>query len=372
LIETRKNNEISVVIPFFRGGKFLAEAIESVLSQTEKDWELILVDNNASDETREVAKRYTKLFPEKIILIHEPKQGLSFARNSGIKEASGTYVALLDDDDMMYPERLSLQKKALNEHPDTILCYGWIDRVSSDNSTILEHAAKDDDFPFFHASIADIDPKICLRFPEPRPSSIMLKKDVAREIGYFDEHFNPFFLEETEFYFRAAQVGSFFEVPAPIIRFRMPSPEFLKTKRINNVFKYRLLLNQDYFYSKIVKFLHKKNIIQNPYVEKDLSKMKARWLREASFLFLPIPDGERFARLLLRRSIREYPTDPKSYKHWIRSFAPLSTRQKRYPSQQAYENTLPPGITEEFLNSLYTGSHACPHCQPENQESDFA
>ena len=61
-----KNPSISVVIPCFRAGELLAQAIESVLAQTETDWELILVDNNASEETRRVISRYLDKYPQKV------------------------------------------------------------------------------------------------------------------------------------------------------------------------------------------------------------------------------------------------------------------------------------------------------------------
>lgn len=67
---------ISVVIPFFRSGELLGEAIESVFNQTEKDWELILVDNNASDETRLVAEKYLKKIPTESALFMNPAKGM--------------------------------------------------------------------------------------------------------------------------------------------------------------------------------------------------------------------------------------------------------------------------------------------------------
>ena len=115
---------ISVVIPCFRAGALLSEAVESVLAQTETDWELILVDNNASDETKEVISRFVRKYPDKIRSVLEPEQGSSSARNRGILEAQGPLVAFLDDDDRMYPDRLLLQKEALLNQGDAVLCFG--------------------------------------------------------------------------------------------------------------------------------------------------------------------------------------------------------------------------------------------------------
>ena len=341
----------------------MAEAVESVLAQTETDWELILVDNNASEETKEVISKYARLFPEKIRSVWEEDQGLCSARNRGINESQGEFIALLDDDDQMYPERLALQKEALSDHPEAVLCYGGIDWVSYDDKTVVKSGERDTDFPFFSKSSVKVMETARLRFPEPRPSSVMVRRSITEEVGGFDRHFNPFFLEESDFYFRIAQKGSFVEVNRPVIRFRMPSPEFLKEKRIGNVRKYRLLLNQDYFYSKITKFVEEKGLLDHPLIRKDLSRMKARWLREVSFDFMALPHGERFARLLLWRAMKEVPTDLKSLKHFLRSFYSFFYRVKLYGNQQIYENDISNKIDKKFLKSLFDGKHHCPFCQ---------
>ena len=354
---------ISVVIPCFRAGTLLSEAIESVLAQTETDWEVILVDNNSSEETKEVIAKYSDLFPKNIRCVWERDQGLVSARNRGIHESQGEFIALLDDDDQMYPERLALQRALMLENPEAVLCYGGIDWVSYDGRTVVKSGERDADFPFFPEASSRIKSSPRLLFPEPRPSSVMVRRSVVEKIGGFDHHFNPFFLEETDFYFRMAQVGPFVEVDQPVIRFRMPSPEFLKKKRVDNVRKVRLLLNQDYFFSKIKKFLEEIQLLDNPFIQRDLSRMKARWLREISFDFLATPGGERFARLLLWRAIREAPGDLKSVKHLLRSFYPLRLRERRYRSQQVYDEGIPKEITEEFLLSLFEGKHHCPFCE---------
>ena len=365
-----KSPSISVVIPCFRAGELLAPAIESVLAQTEEDWELILVDNNASEETKEVISRFVRQYPDRIRMVHEPEQGSSSARNRGILEAQGTFVAFLDDDDQMYPERVALQKEALSDHPEAVLCYGGIDWVSYDDKIVVKSGERDADFPFFPESSDKLKSSPRLRFSEPRPSSVMIRRSTAEKIGGFDRHFDPILMEETDFYFRIAQLGAFVEVDRPVIRFRMPSPEFLKKKRIDNVRKFRLILNQDYFFSKIIKFLKEKNLLENPYIQRDIKRMKARWLREISFDFLATPGGEKLARFLLWRAIREWPSDLKSVKHLIRSFFPFSARVRRYRSQQVYEEGIPSEITEDFLLSLFNGDHHCPFCESSSSSID--
>ena len=180
--KTTKKPAISVIIPCFRAGELLAQAIESVLAQTETDWELILVDNNASEDTKSVISHFVGLYPEKISCVHEPNQGLPSARNRGLKEARGEFIAFLDDDDQMYPGRLSLQAEALSRQPDAVLCFGGIDWVSFDDSKVVKSCARDADFPFFRASSNHLKNSLRLSFPEPRPSSVMIRQSIIEKV----------------------------------------------------------------------------------------------------------------------------------------------------------------------------------------------
>ena len=167
-----KSPSISVVIPCFRAGELLAQAIESVLAQTETDWELILVDNNASEDTKSVISHFVGLYPEKISCVHEPNQGLPSARNRGLKEARGEFIAFLDDDDQMYDQRLSLQKEALEKDSSSILCFGMIDKVDHQNTKVLQKNWLN---PYFYEKFEiPIDEKN--NFIDAFPSTWMIKK----------------------------------------------------------------------------------------------------------------------------------------------------------------------------------------------------
>ncbi len=128
---------VSVVIPAYRSGRLLWDAISSVTDKTLKDFEVILVDNNADKETKEVITRAVEAFPDKIRLIHEPTQGNSSARNRGILESRGQYIALLDDDDKMYPDRLDRQVALARLHPEASIIYGRMDVCSYEGDRIV-------------------------------------------------------------------------------------------------------------------------------------------------------------------------------------------------------------------------------------------
>ena len=353
---------ISVVIPFFRAGVYLGDAIDSVLSQTEKEWELILVDNNASDDTRRVAEKYARNNSDRVRIVHEPQQGNAFARNQGIMNARGEFIAFLDDDDIMYPDRLYLQKTALEKRPEASLSYGLIDRVSQDNQKILSPSA--DSSPFMHFIRCSLPVQECIRldFPDIPPSALFFSKKILLKTGMFDVHLTPFFLEDTDFCMRLYQSGPFVQIEKPVIRFRMPSSDFLKKKRKKTLDRYRIIQNQDYFYSKVVSHIRHKKVFDNLEIQKSLSAWRARWLKEIGMSFLGLKDGVLFARSLFIRSLFENPNDISTLKHFFRSYQSYGKRFFKYSDTQLLDEKMPLEITSSFFKNLFTGKHSCEFC----------
>lgn len=106
---------ISVVMPVYNGEKYLRECIDSVLTQTFTDFEFIIVDDGSTDNTESIIKSYTD---DRIVYIKHEHSGISESLNLGIRRAIGIYIARMDADDIMYPDRLEYQFKWMQEHPD--------------------------------------------------------------------------------------------------------------------------------------------------------------------------------------------------------------------------------------------------------------
>jgi glycosyltransferase involved in cell wall biosynthesis len=100
---------VSVIIPFYNNEEYAERAIESVLQQTFKNYELILVDNNSTDGTWDILNNYRDKYPDMIRVFKEPKQGCPAARNKGLQEARGEWIQILDSDDEILPEKLEHQ-----------------------------------------------------------------------------------------------------------------------------------------------------------------------------------------------------------------------------------------------------------------------
>lgn len=114
-----KPSVVSVVIPAYNCETYIAQTIDSVLSQDHKAIELIVIDDGSTDKTREIVRGYG----HKLKLICQQNAGVCKARNRGIEAATGQFLCLLDHDDYWYPDKISRQLEAFANHPETGIVY---------------------------------------------------------------------------------------------------------------------------------------------------------------------------------------------------------------------------------------------------------
>ena len=119
--------EISVIIPMYNAGKTIVRALESVRNQTYKaqsyePLEIIVINDGSTDRSLQVVNRYMQEHPEMdITIIDKPNGGVSSARNAGFRQATGQWLALLDSDDQWLPNKMEVQMKILEEHPEILV-----------------------------------------------------------------------------------------------------------------------------------------------------------------------------------------------------------------------------------------------------------
>src|SRR6516165_447182 len=108
------NDLVSVVIPTYNYRHFVTDAVASALEQTYQPVEVLVVDDGSRDDTRARLTPYL----DRIRYIYQENQGLSAARNTGIRAAKGVWIALLDSDDAWHPRKLETQMEFIRQHPD--------------------------------------------------------------------------------------------------------------------------------------------------------------------------------------------------------------------------------------------------------------
>ena len=110
------NNKISIITPSYNSEEFLEECIVSVISQTYVDWEMIIVDDNSIDNSRNIIKKFAKLDQRIKYLFLEKNQGAASCRNIAFNIAEGEFIAFLDADDMWFPRKLEKQHAFMIEN----------------------------------------------------------------------------------------------------------------------------------------------------------------------------------------------------------------------------------------------------------------
>ena len=170
------HNSISVIIPVYNRCILIERAIKSVLGQTLVPDEIIVIDDGSTDGTDKIIKNN---YPD-IILLKQKNRGVSCARNNGIFNAKGTWITLLDSDDEWLPEKLEKQSQAIQVNSNNKICH--TDEVWIRNGVRVNPMKK-------HRKYGGNIYKYCLPLCVVSPSSIMIHKDIFKDVGLFDENF---------------------------------------------------------------------------------------------------------------------------------------------------------------------------------------
>ena len=120
---------VCVIMPAYNAGRFIEEAIRSVMEQTHQNWELLVIDDGSSDDTVQIVQRLCREDSRITLLQNERNMGVAHTRNRGLELCAGRYAALLDSDDVWHPQKLEKQLQlALKTGADVIYCsYGIMD-----------------------------------------------------------------------------------------------------------------------------------------------------------------------------------------------------------------------------------------------------
>ncbi|MBN1315744.1 MAG: glycosyltransferase [Anaerolineales bacterium] len=165
---------VSVIIPVFNQGRYISQAIESVLAQTCSNYEIIVVDDGSTDDTRRVLEPYL----DRITTIYQENQGSSVARNNGLEIAQGRFVVFLDADDTFLPDKLACQVAIANQDPSLgVVHSGW--RMVDQSGEIVKEVE-----PWLNAPCLDLETWLWWR-PVSLGASL-IRRDWLERVGGFD------------------------------------------------------------------------------------------------------------------------------------------------------------------------------------------
>ena len=196
---------ISVVIPAYNCARSLSRALESALLQLEPGDEVIVIDDGSSDDTAQVAAR----FAGKIKYIYQPNAGPAAARNSGVGEARGEWIAFLDADDYWLPGKLGLQKKLILKYPEAALfCGGRVEKEGEAASSVQAESAATDILPL----------ERFIKHNSVNTSTVVMRKDVFMRLGGFDTSFSG--PEDFDLWMRVAKERAVIYIDTPLSFYR--------------------------------------------------------------------------------------------------------------------------------------------------------
>ena len=217
---------ISVIIPVYNGEKYISETLESVIAQTEKNWEIIAINDGSTDKSQTILENYLKKIPGRLQVISVENGGVSRARNIGVSAARGIYIAFLDQDDLWAPEKLQCQINMFFTNKSLGIAFTNESIIDQQGSIIREKALKFDKKN--RGNIFDH-----LIFDNFIPiSSVILEKKLFMAIGGFDPQFS--LAEDYDFLLKVTQKVpvDFIDEPLLLYREHGESSTFQKIDRI--------------------------------------------------------------------------------------------------------------------------------------------
>lgn len=200
---------VSVVLPVFNAGPYLGEAIASILGQTFRDFELLLIDDCSTDGSLAVARRYAAQDARLRVLTSPRNQGRAAADNRAQALAQGRYIAKMDADDVALPHRLQTQFDFLEAHPDVALTSGYLQTFGA-TRTVYSYPLAAEEVRSF----------LLFNMPVGNPAAFFRRALLTEHGLRYDERIAETFGEDYDFIARVAQVGAIVNLPVVLLRYR--------------------------------------------------------------------------------------------------------------------------------------------------------
>ncbi len=196
--------KVSVVIPLYNARDVIRETIETVLAQTWKDYDVIVVDDGSTDGSGAIVRE----FGGRIRYIRQENGGVARARNRGVAESTGEFIALLDHDDLWHPAKLEKQVAVLDRCPEVGMVITDVVHLDRDGRPMGVIGAGYNPSETFA--------RLFVRGYVPTPSAAMIRRSVLQTVGGFDERFHSAGLDDHELWTRIAAQYDIANIAEPL------------------------------------------------------------------------------------------------------------------------------------------------------------
>ena len=224
---------ISVVMPVYNAEKFLSQAIESVLTQSYKNFEFIIVNDSSSDNSYQICEKYQKIDPRIKLIQNKKHQGVGFTLNQAIGQSKGQFIARMDADDIMLPSRLEEQVYYLNRNKDIVCLGSWMKEINEKNETIGKRIT-----PLLHEEIYE---KMFYEMAIQNPTLMINKNLVPKDFQWCK---TDGILDDLDLLFKLLKFGQFANINEYLMLYRIHDNN-LSLKNIKQTFKEALVIRQN-------------------------------------------------------------------------------------------------------------------------------
>jgi len=200
---------VSVLMPAYNSEKYIAEAIESILNQTYKNIELIIVDDASLDSTWHIISEFKRKDSRIVAVRNETNLYIAENRNKAISLANGKYIAWQDSDDVSYSHRIEKQVEFMEANPEVGICGGFLDFYF--NNEIVEHRK------YFYSD-KKLRKTVFRQSPVAQPTAI-IRKECIDKVGMFNAEYPP--AEDLDMSFRIGTHYKFANLQLPLIKYRV-------------------------------------------------------------------------------------------------------------------------------------------------------
>lgn len=203
---------VSVLMPVYNAERYVAEAVESILTQTFTDFEFLIIDDGSTDGSLEILRRYEQS-DDRIRLISRPNTGYLVALNEMLAVARGEFIARMDADDISLPERLERQIAYLQSYPMCVAIGTCVLVVDPDGDPLCEWN-KEQDHNVIDALHLDGRRGSVICHP-----SVMIRKQAIIDVGNYRDRF--YMVEDFDLFLRLAEIGELANLPTALFKYRM-------------------------------------------------------------------------------------------------------------------------------------------------------
>ena len=290
--------KVSVIIAVHNGAATIGRALESVFAQTFTDFEIVVVNDGSTDDTAAVLAGNG----DRIHVVSTSNSGPATARNTGVRESSGEYLAFLDDDDEWMPAKLARCVEILDQDSACGLVYTDVFKVDLKGRPMPSQESQTEgvDSPTMEQMLA--------RQWSVVPSQLVVRRSVFERSGRFDERFKGAAVEDLFFLLRAREFGHFRRVPEALLR---------KTTRP----LYPKALNREPQCELFVRLVRERYGASATGLVREFRLKRIKVMQHMARVLME-EGRRRDARRCLARVIYYQPASPKAYRRYLKTFLP--------------------------------------------------